>query len=419
MKKKVVSILVIILFFASIFGTVNADKTCDCKESNESNTNINTQSTKISKTLGRGFIMGNGMQSESYVDPKCYDVGDIVCFKGEMVEYKIEYKIDCWGLWDWGQVTAKVNGIEKPAAETQGNIEGDFTWEIPRSGDRVNWEITCKLRDDGGNWEKIDYCSGSSKLRDPKPDLDLVKYEGDYIGNAEELVYRKYEIKNIGEPRSILNWEITRKDGEFFSTYSNWAFSPGSESGSLEEDRTRIIKLDWIIPRNLQWDGETTGEFRIQNKDNNGDFEIAPVYFRNPLLEDLKIYDEDDSKDHKLTGGKHYVKVHWKAKDESVFNSDPAVRFFWKENILGLKHYEPGKKDFYENDHYFEAYLLYEGKGSSVILGAETPDGRELTKVFTYRVSVQYPKFIEKDFTVIKILYEKFPLIAQLIAHVL
>jgi len=84
-----------------------------------------------------------------------------------------------------------------------------------------------------------------------------------------------FTIENIGEEYSELDWKITE-----WPEWGTWTINPKSGVNLLPEDGKITVEVNITIPEEQ---GKVfTGEVRIENVDNESDFEIINVYLKTP-----------------------------------------------------------------------------------------------------------------------------------------
>jgi hypothetical protein len=110
----------------------------------------------------------------------------------------------------------------------------------------------------------------------PEPDLDC---DGDLTWTDVEpnsIVEGSFTIENIGEPESMLNWEI-----ESYPDWGEWTFTPSSGSGLTPEDDPVTVSVSVVAPD--EEETEFTGEVKVVNSDDPDDFCIIDVSLATPV----------------------------------------------------------------------------------------------------------------------------------------
>jgi|GEM_PF-1803010 len=119
----------------------------------------------------------------------------------------------------------------------------------------------------------------------PVPDLDC---EGSLSWTdvpAGSTVTGTFEVKNIGEPGSLLNWEITS-----WPDWGTWTFDPSSGTGLAAGDSTTVTatcispKLPYVLNLLLQ-ENEYTGNIVATNTDDPSDTDTVTVTLVTPVNE--------------------------------------------------------------------------------------------------------------------------------------
>jgi len=116
---------------------------------------------------------------------------------------------------------------------------------------------------------------------EPVPDLDC-------DGSCEwadvtpgETVTDMFTVENIGEPESVLNWEI-----ESYPDWGTWTFVPNSGTGLLAGAPITVV-VEVVFPdppEEEQW-----SEILIVNIDNPDDFCVIDVYYHGKPVNDDAI----------------------------------------------------------------------------------------------------------------------------------
>jgi C1A family cysteine protease len=107
------------------------------------------------------------------------------------------------------------------------------------------------------------------------PDLDC---EGELIWEKVKPLTEitgSFTIENIGEEYSELDWTVSE-----WPEWGDWTFSPISGYNLLPEDGKITVEVSVIVPEDEN--KEFTGDVKIQNTNNESDFEIIEVYLKTP-----------------------------------------------------------------------------------------------------------------------------------------
>jgi len=120
----------------------------------------------------------------------------------------------------------------------------------------------------------------------PVPDLDCqgsLSWTGVTPGAT---VTGSFEVLNIGEPGSMLNWEITS-----WPDWGTWTFDPASGTGLAAGDSV-TINVTCIAPKEsyvlqILKDKEYTGNIVVTNSDNDADNDTVPVTLVTPVNQGL------------------------------------------------------------------------------------------------------------------------------------
>jgi hypothetical protein len=103
------------------------------------------------------------------------------------------------------------------------------------------------------------------------PDLDC---SGDLVWNnisPGEIIYDNFDILNIGDPESELDWEI-----ESYPDWGEWTFEPSDGDDLMPEDGPFIVYVEVKAPN--EGNDEYIGEVKIVNKNDPDDFYIFDVF---------------------------------------------------------------------------------------------------------------------------------------------
>jgi len=85
-----------------------------------------------------------------------------------------------------------------------------------------------------------------------------------------ETVEGSFEVSNIGDPFTLLNWEI-----ESYPDWGTWTFDPESGDDLTPEEGSVIVNVEVIAPD--ERDTEFLGEIKVVNQDDPDDSDIIPV----------------------------------------------------------------------------------------------------------------------------------------------
>jgi len=110
---------------------------------------------------------------------------------------------------------------------------------------------------------------------EPEPDLDCVGSLSWTDVSPEATVTGSFTVENIGEPGSLLDWEI-----DDYPNWGYWTFTPSSGDDLLPNNPV-TVGVTVIAPN--QQNEEFTGEVKIVNKENSSDFCTIPVSLATPV----------------------------------------------------------------------------------------------------------------------------------------
>ncbi|MDH7507295.1 MAG: hypothetical protein QHH15_05895, partial [Candidatus Thermoplasmatota archaeon] len=115
-----------------------------------------------------------------------------------------------------------------------------------------------------------------SEISPPAPDLDCNgSLNWDRV-KAGSTVTGEFQVGNIGEAGSLLNWEI-----ESCPAWGNWTFTPSSGTG-LADGNWVTVEVSVVTPPDKK--KEFTGKVKIINSDNPTDFCEINVYLKTPKV---------------------------------------------------------------------------------------------------------------------------------------
>jgi hypothetical protein len=104
-------------------------------------------------------------------------------------------------------------------------------------------------------------CSGSLSWSDIDP--------GETVGGS-------FQIKNIGDANSLLNWTIDTSS----ITWGTWSYSPESGENLTPDEGQVAVHVTVIAPD--KGDSDFEGYIRVENKQNSSDFSLIPVSLTTP-----------------------------------------------------------------------------------------------------------------------------------------
>lgn len=110
----------------------------------------------------------------------------------------------------------------------------------------------------------------------PVPDLDC---DGGLSWTDVEpgsTVTGEFTVKNIGDPTSLLDWEIAE-----WPSWGTWTFTPSSGNDLTPEDGAITVTVSVVAPD--EENEEFSGEVKIVNTEDSSDFEIISVSLATPV----------------------------------------------------------------------------------------------------------------------------------------
>ena len=104
-----------------------------------------------------------------------------------------------------------------------------------------------------------------------EPNLDCIGSLSWSSIQPGQTVEGTFQVENIGENMSLLNWEINTSS----VSWGSWSFNPEQGSNLTPEDGPIMIQVSMIAPN--EKNKVYTGYLRVENKDNPQDFDIVSV----------------------------------------------------------------------------------------------------------------------------------------------
>jgi len=89
-------------------------------------------------------------------------------------------------------------------------------------------------------------------------------------------IYGDFTVENIGDPGSLLNWEVV----EHPEDWGTWGINPSSGQNLTLDNGKITIRASVLVPD--EQDQSLTGEIKIVNKDDLSDYEIIQVSLTTP-----------------------------------------------------------------------------------------------------------------------------------------
>ncbi len=164
-----------------------------------------------------------------------------------------------------------------------GGTTGKFLEVTP--DETVVWQYTNPYPNPSQNDVfKIDYLSPEEP---PQPPENITS-DLDCVGNLSwtdikpgATVIGSFEVHNIGENDSLLNWTVNASS----IAWGTWSFTPASGQGLTPQEGVVTVQVSVVAPN--EKDRIFQGSLRVENQENSSDFELIPVYLKTPLRQDL------------------------------------------------------------------------------------------------------------------------------------
>jgi hypothetical protein len=109
------------------------------------------------------------------------------------------------------------------------------------------------------------------------PDLDCSGSLSWSDSTPGTTVTGSFQVQNIGEPGSLLNWTINTS----LLSWGSWSFTPESGVDLLPKTGKVPIQVSVVIPE--ETNAEFEGYIRVENQNNPNDFDVIPVYLSTPF----------------------------------------------------------------------------------------------------------------------------------------
>jgi hypothetical protein len=93
-----------------------------------------------------------------------------------------------------------------------------------------------------------------------------------------------FEVQNIGENNSLLNWKINTSS----ISWGTWSFSPESGENLTPENGPCTVQVSVIVP--YEKNTEFTGYVRVENTDNPDDFDVISVNLQTMKSNDFPFH---------------------------------------------------------------------------------------------------------------------------------
>ena len=95
---------------------------------------------------------------------------------------------------------------------------------------------------------------------------------------AGSTVQGIFDVKSVGDPGSVLNWEVTENP-----EWGDWSFTPSS--GSIPLGDTVSVEVEVVVPTDKEM--EFTGTVKVVNSDNTEDTCEIDVYLLTPRTKEI------------------------------------------------------------------------------------------------------------------------------------
>ena len=234
----------------------------------------------------------------------------------QLGEFVMRYYGDGNQLWmlPWGEIIPQphvgiyqINIID--ITEPFNQIEGEIYWlviEMPWAYDLlVGWKTSKDWfmdhpvwQSEPGMWTMIDGIEFAFVItgEPPPPPVPNLDCDGDLIWTGIKpgaTVTDSFNVSNIGDPLSELDWDITE-----WPTWGIWTFNPSSGNALKPEDGAVTVQVTVVapemVPRGIPLpyprDTTYTGQVKIVNLDDSTDFCTIDVSLTTPKNKAFNIF---------------------------------------------------------------------------------------------------------------------------------
>ena len=141
----------------------------------------------------------------------------------------------------------------------------------------IGWAGSFSVDDEtGGVWK---YTAPD----DPIPDLYTIGSLSWTDVKPGSTVTDDFRVKNVGDPGSMLDWEVTE-----WPDWGAWTFTPSSGEDLTPEDDYITVEVEVVAPDENE--ENFTGEVKVVNLEDPDDFEIIDVSLTTPRNKSFNIF---------------------------------------------------------------------------------------------------------------------------------
>ena len=186
-----------------------------------------------------------------------------------------------WINFDFPDITVNVEETYYIVAKTDSEIE--YHWLIAFNQDvdyyerGSGWFNNLSMGGHWINWDEYqfhqpynDYCFKTYSYTGIESDLECNDIFGWPDQKPKSIINDSFTIKNIGDPTSLLNWEIKE-----IPDWGNWTFTPIKGFDLTPEEGPIKVNISVVIPNETNM--VYNGEIKIVNNDDNNDYYIISV----------------------------------------------------------------------------------------------------------------------------------------------
>lgn len=171
--------------------------------------------------------------------------------------------------------------------------EFQYHWLLSVNADEDRYERGSAWisEDSGDNWEDCDsfdpysdFCFKTYSYGGNIPDLECNGVFGWPDQKPGSTVNDSFTVENVGDPNSLLNWEIAE-----CPEWGEWTFTPSEGYDLTPEDGKITVQISVVVPD--EKDKDFTGEIKIVNKDDEDDSCTIQVTLSTPVVKQKVIDD--------------------------------------------------------------------------------------------------------------------------------
>ena len=200
-----------------------------------------------------------------------------------LVDYREIPQTTSWVNFDFDDITVEIDSTYFIVLQSFCQ-EGEIRWFSIQNENIDNYEI-------GGGWfldtsgggviswksfpDYTDFCFKTYGYAGKESDLECTGTFGWPDQKPGGTITDSFSIKNVGDPNSLLNWEIAE-----CPEWGEWSFDPVEGADLCPEDGLLSITVTVDIPN--QQNTDFLGSIKVVNKDNSSDYDTINVQLSTP-----------------------------------------------------------------------------------------------------------------------------------------